>query len=176
MLPELVRALGFTAGEGAGLRGGRLPGGGGGGGEEEALAGARRHLRPRLVPARVQDRDDSHADPRRERARADRPGRGARALRRRAEAGAGLHRAPRRPVGQAARARPASGRRERPQILREYGSLEARAEGRTIRADCRGFAPLPANSHVRRLRPSPSPRRSVPSVGGGVPPPCRAGA
>src|SRR5207245_11251518 len=36
------------------------------------------------------------------------------------------------------------------------------------RADRGGPPPLPANSHARRLRPSPSPRRSVPPVGGGV--------
>ena len=45
-------------------------------------------------------RHDPAADPRRQRARAHRPGRGAGALRRRARAGARLHRAPRRPVGQ----------------------------------------------------------------------------
>ena len=46
--------------------------------------------------------DDPPADSRRERDRAHRPRRGARALRRRAAAGAGLHRAARRSLGQAA--------------------------------------------------------------------------
>ncbi len=64
---------------------------------------ARRDLRPRRLPARERARDDPAADARRERARADRPGRGARALRRRPGAGARPHRAARRPVRQAAR-------------------------------------------------------------------------
>ena len=55
-----------------------------------------------------------HAGPRRQRARPRRAGRGARALRRRARAGAGLHRAARRPVGQAPRRAAASGRRRPP--------------------------------------------------------------
>ena len=63
------------------LRGRRLPGGRGAG---MAGAGARRDLRPRRVPARLRSRHDPAAGQGRLRARADRPGRGARALRRRA--------------------------------------------------------------------------------------------
>ena len=75
MLPELVRALGFTAGKAPGYEADDFLGGGCGGGEEEALARARRHLGPRFVPACVQA-VTILADPRRERARADRARRG----------------------------------------------------------------------------------------------------
>ena len=48
-------------------------------------------------------------------------------------------------------------------------------EGGTFRADRGGLAPLPSNRDVGRLRSSPSPRNAVPALGGGVPPPRRLG-
>ena len=56
---------------------------------------------------------------------AHRPGRGARALRRRSRAGAGLHRAARRSVRQAAGRAGRRRHRARPTLLRKYGTLEA---------------------------------------------------
>ena len=82
---------------------------------------ARRNLGPRRVPACGGRRHDPAAGAGRERARADRPGRGAGALRRRSRAGAGLHRAARRPVGQDPR---------RPRRRREDGSRAPRASTR----------------------------------------------
>ena len=61
--------------------------------------GRRRHVRPRRLPARQRPRVGAPAGQGRERARASRAGRGARALRRRPDAGAGLHRAARRSLG-----------------------------------------------------------------------------
>ena len=61
------------------------------------------------------------------------------------------------------------------QILHEYDSLEGALKAGRFASDRRGFAPLPANRNVGRLRPSPSPRNAVPALGGGVPPPRRLG-
>ena len=89
---------------------------------EEAAGGdgARRDLGSRRVPARERADDDPAAGARRG-CRADRPGRGARALRSRSRAGARLHRAARRPLGpDPGRAR-ASARRRPPTCSRSTG-------------------------------------------------------
>ena len=134
MLPELVQALGFTAAKAPGYEADDFL--------AAAVAAAKKKRWPALVVTSDRDSfqlasktgDDPHADARRERARPDRPGRGAGALRRRAEAGAGLHRAARRPVGQApgrARRRAEAGRRDPPRARLARG----RAEGGPVRPD-----------------------------------------
>ena len=113
MLPELVRALGFTAGKAPGYE------------ADDFLAAAVAAAKKKRWPALVvtSDRDSFQLasksvtilTPTRgvsELARIG-PGRGSRALRRRAEAGARLHRTARRPVGQAARRAGRRGRRGR---------------------------------------------------------------
>ena len=95
------------------------------------------------------------------------PGRGARALRRRAEAGARLHRAARRPL------RPPAGREGR---RSEDGRVAARAvrdarggaRGRPLRGAGGGVAALPANRDGGRLCPSPSATRPDAYLGRGV--------
>ena len=99
LLPELVASFGFAVAEGAGYEADDFLAAAADA-ETDAAAGARRDLRPRRVPARARAVTILQPRARRERARADRPGGGARALRRRAGAGARLHRAARRPVGQ----------------------------------------------------------------------------
>ena len=130
--------------------------------------------------------DDPAADARRQRACARRPGRGARALRRRARTGAGLHRAARRPLRQDAGRAAASARRRPASLLAQYGTLEAMLEDGRFEAQAEELrmyrrmatldasAPLPplddqtpnwaeASSFVRELghersRPTGSPR------------------
>ena len=76
--------------------------------------GARCDLRPRCLPARLRPRVDPAAREGRLRARPHRPGRGARALRRRARAGSRLHRAARRPLRQDPGRTRGSARRRQP--------------------------------------------------------------
>ena len=114
MLPELVEAFGFRVGACGGLRGRRLPRGGGSRGGEAAWHVRRRHLGPRRVPARLGADDDPQARERRLRARPGRSRQGGRALRRRAGAGDGLHRAARRSRRTRSPARRASARRPPP--------------------------------------------------------------
>ena len=154
--------------EGGRLRGRRLPRRRGRAGGGARRPDARRHLRPRRVPARQRADDRPPAGQGRLRARADRPGRGPRALRRRARAGARLHRAARRPVRQAARARKGVGPKTAASLLAEYGTLEAALDGRTVLGAEGGVAALPANSDDGRLCPSPLPSRSNAQLGGGV--------
>src|SRR5262249_14903158 len=153
--------------KGGRLRGGRLPRRGRRLGGEAKGTRACGDLRPRPLPARERPDDDPAAGSWRLGARADRPGRGGRALRRRAEAGPGLHRAARRPVGQAAgrsRRRAEEGRRRAARVRLAGG----RAGGRALLGGGGGSAPLPPNCDGGRLRPAPSPRRPVPHLGGGV--------
>ena len=118
LAPQLVRGDGLCLRQGRRVRGGRLPRRRGrvrGGAGRQV---ARRERRPRHVPARQRaDLGAAAADGRR-RAGADRAGGGARALRRRSEAGTRLHRAPRRPVRQDPR---------RARRRAEDGGLRARA-------------------------------------------------
>ena len=128
---------------------------------------ARRHLRPRRVPARQRADDGPPAGEGRLRARADRACGGPRALRRRPGAGAGLHRPARRPVRQA------PGREgRRPEdggvAPRRVRHARGRARRRTVLGAAGGAAPLPANSDDGRLCPSPLPSRSNSQLGGGV--------
>ena len=96
------------------------------------------------------------------------PGRGARALRRRAAAGARLHRAARRPVRPAARARAASGRRRAADVLREHGDARGRARGGALRRAGGRAAHVPAHRGDGRLRaPASAARRQSPDVGRG---------
>ncbi len=111
------------------VRGRRLPGRGGRRRDRARRPGAGRDLRPGRVPAGLRERDHPPADARRERDRAHRPGRGARALRRRARAGAGLHRAARRPLGQAPRRARRRARRRR----RRSSPSTARSRTRSTR-------------------------------------------
>ena len=91
--------------------------------------------------------------------RADRPGRGARALRRRAGAGAGLHRAARRPVGQDPRRARASAPKTAADVLSAVRLARGRARGRALRGQAEELRALPPNRNGGRLRPSPrSPR------------------
>ena len=91
------------------------------------------------------------------------PDGGARALRRRAGAGARLHRAPRRPLGSSCRVRVASARPRRPRILpAQYGIARGDARGRPVRGAGGGTAAVSANGDSGRLRPPTSPRRPDP--------------
>ena len=137
---------GLRGREAARIRGGRLPRRRGRPGGAARRDLSRRHLRPRLVPARQRADDRAPAGEGRLRARADRAGRGSRALRRRTRAGAGLHRAARRSLRQAprrARRRPED-RGLDPRRVRDAGS---RARGGKILGGSGGLAPLPANGH-----------------------------
>ena len=127
---------------------------------EEARGGddAGRDLRPRRVPARQRADDDPAAREGRLRARPDRPRGGAGALRRRAGAGAGLHRAARRPVRQA----PGRPRRRPEDGGGDPAPSTARWRPRSRRAASPrsgGAAALPANRDDGRLCPSPLPSR-----------------
>ena len=73
-------------------------------------------------------------------------------------AGARLHRAARRPVRQAARARAGIGPKKAADVLREYGIAGGRAGGRPLRGGGGGSTPLPSN--CRPWTPLP---RSLPS-------------
>src|SRR5919204_290165 len=161
-------------GEGGRVRGGRLPRRGRRGRGGARWADARRHLRPRPLPARERADDDPAAGSRRLRAHARRPRGGAGALRRRAEPGSGLHRAPRRPV-RPTPGRPGRGAEDSRGPAEEVRFARAGARGRTVRRARGGVAPLPPNSDARRLRPPPSRQRSDPSVGGGVGPGAQLG-
>ena len=94
-------------------------------------------------------------------------GRGACHLRRRARAGARLHRAARRPLGQDPRC---EGRRAEDSGARPRGARHARGgpRRRKVRSAGGGLAPLPSNSDARRLRPPPLPERPDTNLGGGV--------
>ena len=97
--PSRTRGVGgFCVREGRGLRGGRLPRRSRDARGSSRRRSARRDLGQGCVPARHGACDRSPAGSRR--SGADRAGRGAGALRRRSGPGAGLHRAPRRSVGQ----------------------------------------------------------------------------
>ena len=94
----------------------------------------------------------------RDRGRADRAGGGARALRRRAGAGARLHRAARRPTRTRlpgrARSRAEDGGRS---LLRQYGVARGRARRPAgFRREADDAAALPSNRHDRRLRAAPA--------------------
>ena len=79
-------------------------------------------------------RDRAAAGEGRERARADRPGGGARALRRRARAGAGLHRACAAIPPTASRALRGVGPKTAANLLAQFGTLEAALAGGSLRA------------------------------------------
>ena len=122
MLPELCAALALRGRQGAGLRGGRLPRRGASRRGGARRHGARRERRPRHVPARERRDDDPLArfEGVSEIARI-----GPAEVRERygvePAAGAGLHRAARRPVGQASRRegrRPEDGAAS---LLAQYG-------------------------------------------------------
>ena len=151
--PRLAEALGFLVGEGAGLRGRRLPRRGRArGGRADVLVATSDRDAFQLASDRV---TILAADARRQRARADRARRGARALRRRARAGAGPDRAPRRPVGQAAR-RPGIGPKKAARSLGQYGTLEAAlAAGRFAAEaeDLRLYRRIATNGRLRSLPP-----------------------
>ena len=109
------------------------------------------------------------------RARADRPGRGARALRRRAGAGARLHRAARRPVGQdpgRARRRPEDGGRPAPAVRLARGGARGRAASRRRREDLRLYRRI---ATLDASAPLP-PLDDQPRLGGGVRSRARMGA
>ena len=130
---------------------------------------ARRDLRPRRLPARERPHDDPPAGAGREPARAHRPGRGARALRRRARAGARLHRAPRRPVRQAPGRARRRGRRRRPRCSRQLRDARGGARRRALRRRGGRAAPLPADRDARRLgAAAAAPRQAAVDWGGGA--------
>ena len=161
--------------QGARVRGGRLPRGRRRLRGEARRRDTGRHLGPRPLPAREPTHDDPPARARGLGDRAHRPGRGSGALRRRARAGAGLHRPARRSL------RPAPGRgRDRAEEGGRHPPAAHDARGRIGRRALRrgggGSAPLPANCHARRLCPAPSPRRPETHVGRGVLPHAGAGA
>ena len=129
VLPEFVAACGFANAKAAGYE------------ADDFLAAAvarggaaRRHRdrgerRPRRLPARLAS-DDHRAPGAGRRDGAHRPGGGARTLRRRAAAGAGLHRAAGRPVRPAAGGK-GVGPKSAASLLRKYGTLDdALADGR----------------------------------------------
>ena len=149
--------------EGRRLRGGRLPRRGGRVRGEARRRGARGDLRPRRCSS-SRASATTILQPVRgvyELARIG-PAEVRRALRRRAGAGAGLHRAPRRPVRQAARRtrRRAEEGRRRPARIRLAGG---RTRGRPLLRRGGGSAALPANRHDGRLRPTPSPHDQMPT-------------
>ena len=136
-------------------------------GQGVARRRARRDVGPRRVPACERARDHSPAGARCQRARADRPRRGSRALRRRGRAGARPDRAARRPVRQApgrARHRPEEGGGPARAVRLARGG----ARRRTVRGGGGGLEAVPANRDDGRLRSPSSPRRNSPGVGGGV--------
>ena len=168
LLPQLVEAFGFAVAKAAGLRGRRLPRRRGR--AEEARGGTASSRPPTGTrsSSRASATTILQPTPRRERARAVGPGGGARALRRRARAGARLHRAARRPVGQAPRRagrRPEEGRAD---LLRQYGTLEAALEAGRFAPQAEEFAALPTNRDAGRLRSPTSPDRPEAAMGGGV--------
>ena len=130
--------------------------------------GARRDLRPRHVPARRASgrRSSSRCKGVSELARIG-PAEVRRALRRRAGAGAGLHRAARRPVRQAPGAR-GVGPKTAADVLPSTARWRPRWRPAASRRRGGGSAPLPANRDGGRLCPSPLPRRPDAHVGGGV--------
>ena len=161
LLPELVARLRLRRRQGDGLRGRRLPRRGRR--AEEARGGTSLVATSDRDAFQLASERTTILQPMRgvsELAR-DRPGRGARALRRRAGAGARLHRAPRRPVGQdprRARRRPEDGGRR---SSAQYGSLEARSRPAASRPRRRSCG---STGESRRWTPPPLslPRRSDP--------------
>ena len=143
------------------------------GGEARRARGGR-DLRPRLVPARQRADDGRHAGARRLRAGPDRPGRGARALRRRAGAGAGLHRPARRPLRQAARR--ARGRAEDRGVDSRTSTARSRPRSRraAFRSSGRTWSSTgelrrstpPLLSLPSKIRPQPGRRRPPSSAAG----------
>ena len=100
LLPALVRSAGLRMRQGAGIRGGRLPCGGCDAARRrpEGTRSLRRRIETRSSSSRSGDRAAAVREERRPTRIG--PERGSRALRRRSRAGARLHRAARRPVGQ----------------------------------------------------------------------------
>ena len=175
--PSLVTAFGFAAAKAGGYEADDLLAAGA---RDEAGGrrhGARGHLRPRRLPARHRPGHGARTPQRRLCPRPDRAGRGRRALRRAARAGARLHRAARRPVRQAA---------GRPRHRREGRGRAARPlrQPRGDRRACRRAAPAPGRGRARpaagdvqahrddgRRRPRPAPGRRDPRRGGRDRPP-----
>ena len=112
--------------------------------------------------------DDPPAGEGRERARADRPGRGARALRRRAGAGAGLHRAARRPVRQAPGRARASARRRPPSCSPSTARSRRRSPPAGSRREAEDLRLYRRIATMDASAPLPSLADQTPNVGGGV--------
>src|SRR3954451_3185680 len=157
----------LRGGEGARLRGRRLPRRRGTQRGEARRTKPDRHLRPRRVPACQRPHDDPAAHARRQRARAHRAGRGARPVRRRAGTGTRLHRTAGRPLRSHARRprrRPEDGREPARAIRHPRGD----ARGRALRGAGRGTPHVSANGDAGRLRSPTSPEKPDTEMGGGV--------
>ena len=166
LLPDLVARMRLRGREGARLRGGRLPRRRGAAAEAGRTCSSRPPTGTRssssasattiLQPVRASASSRASARPRCASATASIPRRC-------------------RTSSRSAATRPTSlpgargiGPKKAADVLAAVRLARGRAGGRTVRGGGGGVAALPANSDARRLRPSPSPRRPNPDVGGGV--------